>query len=374
MIRIIGFFLLTFFFVNITSLRAEEKEPPALKFGTKAYMAYEAVYPEKGKDYNSFQIRRAYLTMKAKLSSFLSFRMTLDVYNDDDGVESRMKYLYADFHLPDFSIFTKPHLEFGIAHTPWLDFEEHINWYRMQGTMFLEREQLFNSADFGFTIGSYLGGLVDEKYQKEVSKKYPGKYGSLAVGVYDGGGYHNFEQNNNKIVQGRLTLRPLPNIVPGLQFSYLGIYGKGNNEEIESKFHPDWKTNVGMISYEHKYFTVAGQFVAGSGNKKGNMIDIFYTTNGEEEVIDSVRNKDYRGFSLFTEIKVYGPWRLIGRYDNFTPDTELHDDMVNTRLICGIGYDFGHHNIFIIDFDKYKSELKPEKNATALKATMQISF
>ena len=383
------------FISQFNIIKAEEsKDKPELKFGTKAYMAYEAVYPNMAPDSNSFQARRAYLTMKAKLSDLLSFRMTLDVYNDDDGVESRMKYLYADFHFPDFSIITKPHLEFGIVHTPWLDFEEHINWYRMQGTMYLERVGLFNSADFGFTVMGYLGGLVDENYQKEVSKKYPGRYGSFAFGVYNGGGYHNFEQNNNKTVQGRVTLRPLPDIIPGLQLTGLGIFGKVNNEKLDPEFHSDWKTLVGMISYEHKYFTLTGQFVTGEGNKKGSMIEEIYgfaTPEDSVESLLSVRNKEYLGFSFFGEIKPDDHWRIIGRYDYFQPDnyndTENGKDyakLKNNRMIIGLGYDFGHHNVLIIDYDRYDTDyfttddddnvIKDTESVSILKATMQISF
>ena len=102
----------------------------------------------------------------------------------------RLKYAYAKFHLPDWGVLTRPEVEVGMAHMPWLDFEEHINLYRMQDTMFMERNGLFNSADLGVTFLALLGGTLPDEYQKKVSKHYPGRWGSVSFGVYNGGGYH----------------------------------------------------------------------------------------------------------------------------------------------------------------------------------------
>ncbi|MFC1477814.1 hypothetical protein ACFL6L_05040, partial [candidate division KSB1 bacterium] len=149
-------------------------------------------------DVSKFYAHRGYLNFKPKFSPTLSARMTPDITIDNIGdVKVRLKYLYMNFNLQSRSIFTKPFVEFGLVHRVWLDFEEHVNLYRMQGTMFLERNHLFNSADFGVTFVSLFGGEVDESYQDEVSSKYPGRYGSMAVGIYNGGGYHAKENNTN---------------------------------------------------------------------------------------------------------------------------------------------------------------------------------
>ena len=54
---------------------------------------------------------------------------------------------------------------------PWLDFEEHINNFRMQDTMFMERNGLFNSADVGVMAGGNLGRHDVDDYQKNVSNR-----------------------------------------------------------------------------------------------------------------------------------------------------------------------------------------------------------
>lgn len=181
------------------------------------YLSYQAGQASQDTvNYNKFTVKRAYFTMKKKLNDFISSRITLDAHQDDSGdLKVRIKYVYADIRLPEFALITKPHVEFGLAHTPWLDFEEHVNYYRTQDTMFMEREDLFNSGDFGFTLMGYLSGELDDNYKKTVNSKYAGRYGSFALGLYNGGGYHASEKNQDKTFQERLTIRPLPEVVPG---------------------------------------------------------------------------------------------------------------------------------------------------------------
>src|SRR4029079_10767295 len=53
-------------------------------------------------------------------------------------------------------------LRFGAHQTPWLAFEESIDRYRVQGTMFSERESLIpGSSDFGVGYFTPLGKYID---------------------------------------------------------------------------------------------------------------------------------------------------------------------------------------------------------------------
>lgn len=65
------------------------------------------------------------------------------------------------------------------------------------------------------------------------------KYGTFSIGIYNGGGYHAMEENTNKTVESRLTFRPFPQTIPGLQFSYNMIYGKGNTSLNPFRFRTD---------------------------------------------------------------------------------------------------------------------------------------
>ena len=343
------------------------KAMKGFKFGLLWYLSYQDGQENNGTDFSRFALKRGYLTVEKEFMPWFSARMTTDVtqvkdeakdsggktYSNYDGsIGVRIKYLYGKFNIPDFAFITKPNVEFGMVHIPWLDFEEHVNYFRCQDTMFLERNSTFNSADTGLTFASLLGGTIDENYQKTVNKAYPGRYGSMSFGIYNGAGYHSSEKNENKVFEGRLTLRPLPDILPGLQFSYFGTTGKGNKST-----DPDWNTNLGFVSFEHEYVTVTGQYYWGKGNQGGS---------------DEFKKK---GYSAFAEIKPLKEISIIGRYDHFDPNKDAGSDE-NNRYIAGVAYmlDKPHHNMVLLDYDTVNYKQADKKDDKRVQVTLQVAL
>ncbi len=283
-----------------------------LSIGTLSYIDYSGGREKDGHGYNRFLLTRGYINVKKKLTPWLSFRVTPDVTQDETGdFKLRLKYLYAELQPPDVAFLTDMKAEIGMGHIPWLDFEEHINPYRVQGTMFIERAGTFNSADLGVSLQGYLGGQLDKEYQGSVSKYYAGRYGSWHIGVYNGCGYHAKESNENKVPEVRLTLRPLPDWVPGLQVSYFGLFGEGNARVGGD--YPDFQVNLGMVSYENEWVTFTGQYARTRGNQKGTLVDA------------QGRALQAEGYSFFLNTKLpllERQFSLFGRYDHFDPDTK----------------------------------------------------
>ncbi|HSA05438.1 MAG TPA: hypothetical protein P5145_07600, partial [Tenuifilaceae bacterium] len=200
---------------------------------------------------------------------------------------------------------------------------------------FLDKTSIVSSADFGFTTTALLGGKLDSEYQKEVSTAYPGRYGSFAFGVYNGGGYHALGKNNNKTLQWRLTLRPLPEILTGFQISYIGAHGKGNTD-----LYPDWNFNAGALTYENKFFTLTGQYFKGVGNHEGNIA----STEGNSYGVD--------GYSAFAELKFFKKkLSLFGRYDFINTD-KISENIKSTQEVIGISYHIYGKNQIVLDFNR----------------------
>ncbi|MBU0486632.1 MAG: hypothetical protein KKD31_01615, partial [Bacteroidetes bacterium] len=193
---------------------------------------------------NLFLFKRGYFNVATKMSDNFSLRFTQDITLDEEGmdagnVEMRLKYLYLKAKPANSGFLRNSYFELGLVHRPWLSFVEDVNRYRVQGTMFAERYKVVNSADFGVLFVCLLGNGLNEEYQKNVSKNLPGKYGSFSLGLFNGGGYHAIEYNNNKTIEGRLSLRPLPEQMPGLQGNYAFAFGKGN-----TTLSPDFEMNL----------------------------------------------------------------------------------------------------------------------------------
>ena len=294
----------------------------------------------------AFQVRRAYLTVEAGLTKNLSVRYTQDITIDAEGrdagnVELRIKYLYAQYKLPAFWIFSDNKLKFGIIHRPWIDFEEHINAYRVEGTMFMERSHLFNSSGFGLSFQGYFGGVLQGEYAKKVHPHDAGKYGSFAFGLYNGGGYHQFEKNLNKNFEVRVTLRPFPEKLPGLQFSYNGLFGRGNIPQS-----PVFRLNAGFVSYQGQYFTLTAQYEKGLGNSYGTFVD------------STFRALPHRGYSFYGELKIPRTRiALYGRYDHFILTASRAE--TNERQIYGISWRFFKGNKLVFSCQNGKSFGQP---------------
>jgi hypothetical protein len=284
-----------------------------LSIGTLSYFDYSGGKHDDGEGYNQFRVTRSYIDVRMRLTSWLRFRITPDAHQLDTGdFELRLKYLYAELRPPDLGFVTDMKSEVGISHMPWLDFEEHINPYRAQGVMFIERARTFNSADLGVSIRGNLGGQLGGEFQHNVSHYYPGRWGSWHVGVYNGGGYHAEEHNKNKVPQYRLSLRPLPDIVPGLQVHYFGLIGKGNTEQAGR--YPDYRVNLVMLSYQNPWITFTGQYARTRGNARGSLV-----VPGTSEALRA------QGYSFFVDGKLPLLDRslsLFARYDRFDPDRE----------------------------------------------------
>jgi hypothetical protein len=295
--------------------------------------------------YGQFYLRRAYLTFEADVLPFLSGRITLDTAQDLEGqgrgdMEVRLKYAFAKFHWSDYGLLNDPNLELGIVHMVWLDFEEHIDHYRMRGPMFMERSGIFNSADFGLTFASGLGADMDEAFRSYAGNKYGTRNGSLALGLYNGSGYHGDERNVNKTVELRLTWRPLPDLIKGLQIAGLAISGKGNQEENQIDA-PDWETFNLFAAYQFDRGTVTAQMVSGEGNQRGTWV----------EPDEPSAAMEFSGWSVFGEWRIgdRDQWRLIGAYDDFERVANNGEDHSFVYGYVALGYDFGRDNILMID-------------------------
>ncbi len=67
------------------------------------------------------------------------------------------------------------------------------------------------------------------------------------MGVYNGSGYHAAENNyQNKPVEYRVSVRPLPDILPGFQATYFGLYGKGNSSSAANFGAPFYQLLPGL--------------------------------------------------------------------------------------------------------------------------------
>ncbi|MBI5407530.1 MAG: hypothetical protein HZA18_07550 [Nitrospirae bacterium] len=333
-----------------------------LSVGGVAFIDYSAGTTGKnGTDFNKFSLTRGYINVKKDITPWLKARVTPDVTqitaaaNSQKGdLELRMKYYYVDFLMPGYGLLTDNDLRVGLAQMPWLDFQETINIYRMQGVMFQERFGNFDAGDHGAGLIGNLGGKLNKELQEQVgyATPYNGRYGSYHIGVYNGAGYHATEDNQNKMIEGRITIRPLPDATPGLQVTYLGISGKGNKAA-----NPDWRNNSAFISYQNRVVVLTGEYVRAKGNQKGD------------------DEKDKTGYSIFGDFRLpfYEGLAIMARYDVWDPDTDAFNDK-EKLTIGGVSYRVLGNNYLLVAYEQRQYDKSGDKDDKKGQVVLQVNF
>ncbi|MBN1387487.1 MAG: hypothetical protein JW965_03520 [Bacteroidales bacterium] len=288
---------------------------------------------------STFNLKRGYFTIRTSLNDNLSVRYTQDITTDTEGsdignVEMRLKYLLLRVDLKNIGFLKNSFLEFGLVHRPWLEYEQKLTGYRVQGKMFTERYDLISSADFGISFAGLIGGEIDQEYQEKVSSYFPGRYGSFCFGVYNGGGYHALEKNNNKIIEGRITIRPLPDFMPGFQMSYTFSYGKSNTASNNA----DYRLNIFHLATESHMHKLMLQYYIGLGGHNGD--------NTDPDGL-SYSNEGYFGFA---EISIPGTkFSVFSRYDKLISYQD--NEMIQETFIAGLTYRFLRNKV-LLNYDQ----------------------
>jgi hypothetical protein len=227
-------------------LAGQAPQTSPVSVGVTAYAQY--VYQLKdtsGSKQNNFDLTRAYVNVIGRFSSGVYTRVTADIFsatgagNVTGSYSYRLKYLYAAW-TPEHSPLT---YRFGMTQTPWLDWEEALWDYRMQGTMAMDRNGYLTASDIGFA--------VDGKWNSDKV--------NFAVDVVNGEGYHGGFGDGRKDVQGRLSVRVMDtddsSRVGGLRVTAYAGAGKPNGGGTRNRF-------LGMVSYRSKQFTLAAEAAA----------------------------------------------------------------------------------------------------------------
>lgn len=287
-----------------TPAPAAEPDYPIVRVGVLSYVQYD--YELKNRDaFNAFDLTRGYININGQLASNVRFRVTPDVRRVTDSslagtLVFRIKYAFVEL---DNLTGPRSWVRFGAHQTPWLDFEESINRYRVQGTVFSERESLIpGSSDFGVGLFTPVGKYID-----------------IQTGVYNGEGYAQTDTNKYKSAQGRLTLRPFAGRGIANGFRLSGFYSAG-------WYAADRPRRLGIVmgSFEHTNLVATLQYLKALENPSAV----------------TPRDIDRSGSSGFIEVRQgMSGWAGIARVDLFDPDETLGDNS-QRRVIAGGAYWF----------------------------------
>ncbi len=220
-------------------------DTPSVRVGGTLFVDYTRILEPEVTDtdgdlvtYDAFNVTRAYINVTGQLNRLVAFRITPDITRETGTGSSlsgsltvRLKYGYAQFNLDDW-MWRGSHIRFGMIPTPYIEFEDSVYRYRFQGPTLTDREGYLPSSDLGAAFRT----------------QFPGGYGEVVAGVYSGEGYTRAELNDQKALQVRGTLRPLPGPGPlrGLRVTAFYDYDHYVQDADRRRF-------VSLTSFEHRY-------------------------------------------------------------------------------------------------------------------------
>jgi len=257
---------------------------------------------------SSFNVGRAYINVTGNLNHYLSFRITPDIVRETNGASAtagsyvfRLKYAFGQLNLDDWTTHGS-WVRFGMQQTPYIDYTEGIYRYRFQGTVFFDREGQLSSSDIGLS-GHW---------------NFPGNYGDVHAGFYNGENYNRVETNNQKAFQIRGTLRPVPlgGVWKGLRLTAFGDFDKPSSDGKRDRY-------VGQVTFEHPMIN--------AGLEYGSI---------KNRATGAVPEVDSKGYSLWVTPR-FGTsgWEALLRHDQYEPNTDL-ENQKRKRDIAGIAYWF----------------------------------
>jgi hypothetical protein len=301
------------------ALGTAQAQAPSLTVSGVGYaqFLYQLHQDTLGVHQNAFDVTRAYVNVIGKFPEGIYTRVTLDIdgrRTDARQQTFRLKYAYVAW-TPEKSPLT---FKLGEIHTPWLDWEEALWDYRMQGTMAMERGGYLSSSDFGAGID---GNWAYDKV-------------NMQVGVYNGENYNGGLGDQRKDLMGRVSVKLLntdqAGRVGGLRLTAYGQYGKPTGSGQRERF-------IGMLSYKSKMVTLAAEYGATKDSTTGTSTA-------------SVTGRVLSGYGVLNvpNSKV----AIIGRVDIIDPNTgsSATNDRL-TRVIGGISYQVGPNLRVLADID-----------------------
>jgi phosphate-selective porin O/P len=323
---------------RVAAAQAPATPAPQLTVGGVAYTQFVYQLADTAGHANSFDVTRAYLNALGKFSGGVSTRLTADIYRQagDNSLRYRLKYAFIAY-TPQASPLT---FKLGQIHTPWVDWEEALWDYRMQGTVALDRNGYLSSSDFGFGI--------DGKWHTDRV--------NVSAAVINGENYNGGTGDQRKDLTARVSVRVIStndsSRVGGLRVSAYGHVGKPTGGGVRNRA-------LGMLSYRSRHLTVAAEYAVTRDS-----------TAASTAVLHG------RVISAYAVVRLpQSQAALVGRFDSVDPNTSVVGDRQN-RMIAGVSYQLTPNLRLLGNWDRvsYQSTPTAAQEAVRSQALFQAQF
>lgn len=324
--------LLTLIVLTLLLSMSSEINAADTKVNGRLYANWNINLTDGAESANSFNIKRAYVTLKSKLSDNTSVRITSDIRETSafDGYSIILKYGYIDFK-PEFGSGNLK-ARFGLQPTLYID-----NMNKLWGRRYLEKtvgdkNKFLTSSDLGFSAFVNLG----EK----------GKSGYVALQILNGTKYSNTKElNKNKDFGLFALLKPFANNADLKRSRILAQTYMGTQNEY---LVPSADTSISGVDttivdfaneasqFKHQIISLGGML--GYSNKLDLGFETNFMTNGSGyndstgTELDDIKSSGISFFGTlyfegFTESDFFArTLNLFGRFDILDKNRDIDND------------------------------------------------
>jgi len=285
--------------------------------------------------YNSFEITRAYLTGKAKLSDKTYGRVTVDIDPGDNNILLKYGYVGWKFYENEQ---IKMGAKMGLVETPYI-YNMDKAWGRRYISMTpLELTGMQSSADFGLSFWCKFGEDA--------------KWGKANLSLFNGPGYMNPDENNpTKDIDLTVFLTPL-NANPDLAESKVGFQfntGKVNEYDDSLQTADDYKKTIISFMADFRFAKLFNLGVEYNSYKSPYILDVLNMIPSNSATDDSdikINSISIMGGLWFGELmpdsKALSTLDLFFRYIMLDPDADDH-----TNIGYGAAYEVKANEMLI---------------------------
>ena len=157
---------------------AAQDKVPQVKVGGVVYAQYLYQLTDEADGANNFDIIRAYVNVLGSLGGGFATRVTADIYRVADGSLPSGSSTPIVACTPDGSPVT---FKLGQMQTPWIEWEEALWDYRMQGTVAVDRNGYMSVVRFrrrdGRIVGQGAGQCTGRRVQRRELQPDAGRQG-----------------------------------------------------------------------------------------------------------------------------------------------------------------------------------------------------
>ncbi len=294
----------------------------------------------------AFQIRRVYLTYDYEIAEQFTTRFRLEVDQAANASNGKIGSFVKDAYLKWKNIFSGSDLIVGIQPTPSYDISEAVWGYRSLEKTIMDLRGIVPSRDQGLSLKGKLIGNGSVYYWL----------------MFANNSANSPETDKYKRYYAHLQVKPLTGLQATLNIDYRAA-ADIRNRYMNISVNNDILTSSLFVSYGEtgKYSLAAEGFMMS-------------TTNGYDNGV-SLASKSGLGFSIFGNINLSSELVLVGRFDNYDPNTDGKSaGDVRNYVIGGLDWRVAR-NVSIIPNILYETyEAPPASSAPEASLTGRVTF